>query len=365
MPSSSNSFSGKRLQIAREFRRLTQKKLAASVFASPSLLSLAESGKKKDLAPDLVEAIGDVLGFEPEFFYQPITDLFLDQECSFRHRRSATERLKHQLRAHGNLIAMVVERLKNLLAFPHPNVPKISALTNKEIEAAAERCRVEWGLGKGSPILNICRVAEHAGIIVVSHVVETTKVDAFSRSGKTYIIFLNYSIKSSSRWVFDIAHEFGHLVMHSGVPTGEKETERAADRFASAFLMPASAFSREFSMKGFSWKSILQLKQRWRVSAQAIVRRAYDLGLISALNYRYAFQDMSAKGWRSKGEPFEPTFEDPEMFHVALNALGSKVKVTLDMLCGELHFTPKTFYDVTGVQIPKPTLPPVLTFKKS
>ncbi len=127
---------------------------------------------------------------------------------------------------------------------------------------------------------------ERAGVIIVSHLVQTTKVDAFSRPGRTTMIFLNRSIPSTSRWHFDIAHECGHLVMHHGIPTGSPETESAANSFASAFLMPRKAFSREFTLAPFSWSHVFDLKRRWKTSAASIVRRAYDLGLISAVEYK-------------------------------------------------------------------------------
>jgi len=43
-----------------------------------------------------------------------------------------------------------------------------------------------------------------------------------------------------------MAHELGHLVCHTQRVTGSMETEREADAFASAFLVPARTFSREF-----------------------------------------------------------------------------------------------------------------------
>ena len=162
---------------------------------------------------------------------------------------------------------------------------------------------------------------ERAGVILAPHVVRNSNVDAFSRNGRTTIIFLNEPIPSPSRWNFDIAHECGHLVMHSSVETGSVETEKSADRFASAFLMPRRAFAREFQMMGaFSWEYILGLKRRWQTSAQAIIRRAYDLGLLGAVGYRHAYQYMSAMGWRSKGEPAEPNFQQPELLSGALTS---------------------------------------------
>src|ERR1019366_10729976 len=108
----SEVFRGERLQLAREFRGLTQEKLAESVAATPTLVRYCESGKKREPTPDLVEAFGAVLGFEPEFFYGNLQDVFRDDECSFRHRRTTPQKTKTQVRAHATLIAMVVEQLR-------------------------------------------------------------------------------------------------------------------------------------------------------------------------------------------------------------------------------------------------------------
>jgi Zn-dependent peptidase ImmA (M78 family)/DNA-binding XRE family transcriptional regulator len=346
------AFWGERLQVAREFKGLTQKELADAVSASPSLLSLCEKGEKPFAARDLVEAFGEVLGFEPEFFYGPLTDMFREEECSFRHRRATTEKLKAKIRAHATLIGMVITRLRALFRFPEQDIPRFRAHTDEEIENAAEECRRHWNLPLDSPVKHVGRILEHAGVVIVPHLVRDD-VDAFSRCGPTSVIFLNQAIKSASRWHFDIGHECGHLVMHQGIPTGTEETEAAANRFASAFLLPRKAFIREFCTDEFDWKHILAMKRRWQTSAQAIVRRAYDLRLLGAVEYRKAFKHMSWKGWTSGGEPDEPAFQQPELLANALGALGRKVEVTIQALCKELHFKPQTFRQVTGVSVPK------------
>jgi|SRR5271157_539957 len=347
------AFWGERLQIAREFCGLTQARLAEEVAASRALISLCEKGRKPFPSLDLVQAFGEVLGFEPEFFYGPTEDVFREEECSMRHRRSTPEGLKAKIRAHGTLIGMVISRLRSVLNFPEQNIPHVPASNNDEIETAAEHCRKHWELGLDAPIKQIGRVLERAGVVIIPNVVESD-VDAFSRYGPTAIIFLNQAIKSTSRWHFDIGHECGHLVMHPGIPTGTVETEDAADRFASAFLMPRKAFGREFYMSKFDWKHILALKRRWNASAQAIVRRGYDLGLLSAVQYRKAYKYMSWKGWTSNGEPEEPAFQQPELLSLALTSLGTTVELTMGALCKDLHFTPKTFRDVTGFSVPAP-----------
>jgi Zn-dependent peptidase ImmA (M78 family)/transcriptional regulator with XRE-family HTH domain len=345
-------FWGERLQVAREFRGMTQKELSEAVSASPALVSLCESGKKNPSSRDLVEAFGSVLGFEPEFFYGNRQDVFREEECSFRHRRSTPERMKNKIRAHATLIGFVVTRLKKEFRFPEPNIPKLQGDNAEEIESAAEKCRKHWNLGDG-PIVEVAHVLEHAGVVIVSQLADVQKVDAFSRFGSTCVIVLNQHIRSTSRWHFDIGHECGHLILHQGIDTGSEETEAAADRFSSAFLMPRKAFARDFRSGSSSlWPQVFALKRRWRTSAAAIIRRGYDLGLLDAVEYRKAHKYMSWKKWTTNGEPEEPAFQQPELLSTALNSLGSKVQLTLEGLRRDLRFLPETFREVTGVNIP-------------
>jgi Zn-dependent peptidase ImmA (M78 family) len=159
--------------------------------------------------------------------------------------------------------------------FPTVDVPHIPARSIAEIEQAAEECRKHWKISPDGPIYPIGHLLERHGVIIVNHLVKSPKVDAFSRYGKTSVIFLNRSVPSPSRWHYDIAHECGHLVLHRGIPTGSIQTEEEANRFASAFLMPKAAFSREFKLAPFSWNHVFKLKARWQTSAASIVRRAY------------------------------------------------------------------------------------------
>jgi Zn-dependent peptidase ImmA (M78 family) len=130
---------------------------------------------------------------------------------------------------------------------------------------------------------------ESKGVIIVRHLAKSKKVDTFSRySSLMATIFPNQEIQSSSRCNFDVAHELGHLVMHRGVQTGTIETERAANKFAGAFLMPRQAFGRAFQGAPFSLGYVLKIERRWRTTAAAVVRRAYDLNLLDAVDYRKA-----------------------------------------------------------------------------
>jgi Zn-dependent peptidase ImmA (M78 family) len=211
---------------------------------------------------------------------------------------------------------------------------------------------VRWKLGVDTPITHMGRVLENAGIPIVKTLASTEKVDAFSRRGRTSIVVLNTFKNAPSRWIFDMAHELGHFVCHSKTATGSVETEHEADAFASAFLLPAKAFSREFRAATFSWEHMFELKARWQVSLAAIVYRAYSLSLIDALTYRRAWKYLSARQWR-KSEPHEPSVQEPELLRESLTTLHQELGEHPMQLCQKLHFKPSTFQDVTGIELPK------------
>jgi Zn-dependent peptidase ImmA (M78 family)/transcriptional regulator with XRE-family HTH domain len=359
----SSEFIGSRLEIARTLRGMTLNEVALGVASSFGLISHYENGRKQP-SSEVVAALAELLGVHPSFFYEPLTDVWQEDECSFRHRRTTPEKVKRQARAHGTLIGQIVSHLATVLRFPAYNVPPISADTSDDIERAAEQCRRHWRLGIDTPILHMGRVLEHAGVVIVQNFAHSEKIDAFSRHGDVAIVVLNTAKNSTSRFIFDLAHECGHLVMHSGVPTGSEDTEKAADYFAGAFLLPKKAFAREFTAQRFSWPHIFELKKRWRVSASAIIRRAYQLNLITAIGYRQANRYMSSMGWK-KHEPHEPEFTGPELLPTAFHAVERGLDTSVIDVCQALHLTPATFAELTGIAINSTEHTNVIVFGKS
>ena len=149
--------------------------------------------------------------------------------------------------------------------------------------------------------------------------------------------------------------------MHRGIQTGNEDTERKADMFAGAFLMPSEAFGREFQAIAFSWEHVFRLKKRWGVSAAAIVKRAFDLSLMGAVAYEAASKHIYREGW-NKAEPDDSRAQQSGLFENALSSLGQKETLTIDLpiekLCEHFGFTPETFYEVTGIAIAPKNIPP-------
>ena len=237
------AFCGGRLRIARTFQGRTQTDLAAQLGISQQFVAQLERGRKQPNAM-LVGALSDVLGFEPAFFYGPPLTEFTDAECNFRRRRTTPISVRARALAFGTLFGQLLQYLTQQLRLPKQDLPKLCASNAEEIERAAEHCRLHWGLGLDVPIKNVVRVMERAGVPVTKCPGIGEKVDAFSRAGAPSVLVL--TDKPASRCRYDVAHECGHLVLHQGTPTGTADTERAANRFAAALLLPRAGFPREF-----------------------------------------------------------------------------------------------------------------------
>ncbi len=228
------------------------------------------------------------------------------------------------LLAAGTLISELATRLEEYV-----ELPEVRTITRDipiegvdDIENHAAEVRRNWGLGLG-PIPNMAKRLEAQGIVPYPISEGAEEVDAFSfwRLGRPYI-FLVTSKHSSSRTRFDAAHELGHLTMHSDASPGNPLLERQAHRFGAAFLMPRESFGKECPTR-FIWEHFKELKQRWKVSISAMVRRGYELERLSQSSYRRAHTYLNKTNQR-RNEPFEPSAELPTMLSNAVEMLSEE-----------------------------------------
>lgn len=346
------TFNGERLRLLRQFHDLTQTELGGRVAVSQATIADYERDKKEP-SLEVLHALASALRVEPKFFDSLGDDSFQEDEYNFRRKLSATERLKKKVAAQASLLAIIAKQLGKHVEMPAFNFPAFTVTSLEEIEAVAEATREHWGLGLEGPIHSMTRVLEHAGAITVSADEDTAeKVDAFSRYGDVSIVVLNWRKGSGSRSFFDAAHEAAHGVLHrTGAPITLERKEEEADRFAGAFLMPRKPFTRDWwSGGGMEWENLLALKRRWGTSIQAIVVRAYQIGLMDAAAYRQAFKDLSRRGWRTV-EPEEPAPESPELFATSLERLKSDCGLTPRRFAEEMHISSSLFYSLTGVAV--------------
>lgn len=349
-------FHGDRLRLGRIFQGLTTSALGERIGVSHSFIVQLESNVRRPSA-GLLDALAEQLGFDPEFFLLPVNDEFREDNVFFRKRKTTLVGVRNKALAHGTLFGFAINYLDKAIDLPPLDIPIIKVADRESIERAAEHCREYWGLGLNGPINNMVRALETRGAIVTQFNADAEKIDAFSRAGARHVVVLNLDKGSSSRSRYDGAHECGHLVMHEGIAVGsdrDDELEQQADQFASAFLLPRGAFAREFPKnQKLHWPALFNLKQRWKVSLAAIVRRAYDLHLITASDYQRAYKYMCAHNWR-KAEPFEPEVEHAETLQLAIAKLQQLTGIGPYDIARKLHWSPEVFEKVTGLPAQKP-----------
>ncbi len=345
-----HSFYGEKLRIGRLFAGLTLAELGSLVGASRQYIHQLETGATP--AEDMVGALADALGVTPTFFQSLPSGLIDTGDCHFRRLRKTKVSAQHQIMAFATLFSDVVARLESTLDLPAVNFPSIDIDGIEDVETAAADARQYWGLTPDQPIKSVTRVLENAGAIVTEFSGAGSDIDALSVARLRPLIVRSDAKTAISRIRFDLAHECGHLVMHQGIVTGDEETEAQANRFAGAFLVPRAAFVREFPRGSrFDWLAIFAMKKRWGISAQAIIHRASDLGLIDQAQTRRAYRFLSGKGYM-RCEPGESEHSEvPEMFADAIDAIQVHFGITPAALCRELGVKPEVFNRVTGIAV--------------
>lgn len=345
-----NSFRGEKLRLGRLFTSWSLDDLGEKVAASRQYIHQLETGAKQPTEA-MVAALAAALCVQRNFFFLPLTNPITENDCHFRKLFTAARTVIIQATARGTLVELFVSELEKKVRMPKVNFPDFGRPESLEkIEEIAERARKYWNLGLEGPITNMTRVLENSGAIVVHFEDISDRIDALSISRKRPIVVRSSAKTAAVRLRFDLAHECGHLVMHQGIATGDHETEDQANRFASAFLLPRVAFAKEFPRtKLLNWRGMFEMKRRWKVSVRAIVRRAFDLGLIDAAKYRTANIYLSKTG-QLKGERDDDRFESErsELLDAALAHAEKHHSVEMHGIIDSLGFTSELVSKMTG-----------------
>jgi Zn-dependent peptidase ImmA (M78 family)/transcriptional regulator with XRE-family HTH domain len=304
---------------------MSQAQLGAASGVAASMISRLEHDDRRP-GIDVMSALAASLQVDSRIFSEPVVHEARIDEVHFRHRARTPVGPRNIALGHATLLGELIDFFDANLRLPQVRLPTVqSDLSTEAIECAAELMRRGLGIPNDCPLASLVGTLESAGVLVVLAHSGHRDVDAFSLHRSLRPLIMLNRKDSGSRVNFTGAHELGHLVLHRGIETGDGETERQADRFASAFLMPAKAFAAEFPRplgSRLDWPALTGLKQRWRVSIQAMVRRAFDLGLIAANTYRIASQYASSRGWRraDPGEPAEFSPDEPRLLRDCFGA---------------------------------------------
>ena len=186
-----------------------------------------------------------------------------------------------------------------------------------EADRATHSLRLHWGLGL-DPIPNLVELLEERGIKVLSCTLKNIDglMARVRRADKSAVPVL---VVNDSHWGerqrLTMAHELGHMVLEVGPKVDD---EKAAFRFAGAFLMPAEVLWNTIGKHRTSigWSELFALKQLFGVSVQALTYRCKDLGIFGRPLFQQLFSEFSRLGWRKPPyqEPYAMPGEVPRRF---------------------------------------------------
>jgi Zn-dependent peptidase ImmA (M78 family)/transcriptional regulator with XRE-family HTH domain len=323
-------FDGSRLTLARQLAGLRKSELAVLVGKSPTAVAGWELGIKRPSVAAVAQ-LSLSLSVDPGFFAVRRDDIaLLSSLPHFRSLRSTSQIARDQAYAYGQLAVDIATTIERHVEFPEADVPSFPVAfevpDGDGPEMAALFVREKWGLGVG-PVGHLVRLMESHGVLVVFSPSQTASVDAYSFDSRLRpVVVLNPAKRDYYRQRFDVAHELGHLVMHSDAEPGGQIIEDQANRFASEFLMPADEIRDHLpvTMGRNVWMVLGKLKEQWGVSIQALLFRARRLGRLSDISYRNAITSISIRGWR-RDEPGQVnTIEQPSLLPRAVHLLGQE-----------------------------------------
>ena len=316
---------GERIRQARKMAQMSQDALGNKAGVSKQAIS------KYELAKDMpgsavLSQLAKALGVRVEFFLRRKSALDVQAPAYRRHSRLGAKEQEA-------ILAEVQEWLERYLEvesfLPRDEVRSFQFPPNLDrnvhclevVEDVAEGVRRAWDLGL-DPIENLTEVLEDKGIKV--RLAEAPdRFDALTMwvNGEVPVIAVNRSFPGD-RQRFSLAHELGHLMLKVGPGVDE---ERAACRFAGAFLVPAAVAHYELGggRHTLDAHELYLLKQKYGVSMQAWVYRAKDLGIVSESAAQSLFSSFKSSGWYRQ-EPGEqlPREEPQRMKRLVMKLLA-------------------------------------------
>jgi Zn-dependent peptidase ImmA (M78 family)/DNA-binding XRE family transcriptional regulator len=353
-----NSFNGNRLREAREFTELTQSRLASEIDVHRQTISAIEKNQQNP-SYETILRLSKALNFPIDFFFDNNEDVYQRLSAiTFRSKSTSTKRKKLKAELYDKWLNEIIHYLMQYIEFPeHKRIideeVNYKRIDREGIEELAEDIRNKLEIGN-APISNIVNLLEGLGIFLgITNLPE--QIDAFSTSYAEFSnIMMNFTDDKAVRTNFNLAHELGHLLLHEYIDDNEyienfDKIEKQANLFASSFLLPRQSFVKEYFSSDIT--HLLRMKQRWKVSMQAIVMRAKDLKLISSDQCSNIFRRLSYAGYRKK-EPLDDQIEvnKPNLLKKSIELLIDNNVVTKEKLLKQINIPPSILASLVNLE---------------
>ncbi|WP_461791567.1 helix-turn-helix domain-containing protein [Pedobacter sp.] len=176
--------------------------------------------------------------------------------------------------------------LQERVEFENPLTDMVIS-TFADVEKAAKKFRKKLKIGE-APIDDVTGILEANGFIILTVNRPTHSPGVcglIEDDGKSFpvIIYNEHQDREVTRKRFTILHELAHLVLIFMESLSKDIQEQMCHYFASAMLLPEDALI-SFVGKGrtsISFQELVELKETYGISIQAIIFRAKNIGMIT------------------------------------------------------------------------------------
>lgn len=309
---------GNRLRLAREAAGLSLRAMEDAISGKVSAQAIGKYENDQMMpGSDVLLALARALKVSPEYLLSN-RDLALsgvdfrkDPATGAKEEKAVEAVVIDHLERYLEVEELLPDALLDWLA---PTAKEFSIRSAEEAEAAADALRRLWRIGI-DPIPAMAELLEDNGVKVIAldlpQAVSGSKAFA-NRDGQhpVAVIVVNKN-HNGERQRFTLAHELAHLVLQLKGDWEEKEGEKAADRFAGAFLVTSEMLFKRLGKvrKALSLGELLELKAFFRVSVSMLVVRCKQLGIISKAVFNSLWGTMVRMNWVGKTavepHPFE------------------------------------------------------------
>jgi Zn-dependent peptidase ImmA (M78 family)/DNA-binding XRE family transcriptional regulator len=306
---------GERLQLARKKAGLSLRGLADALGGQVTAQAIGKY-ERGEMMPSstVLLALTKALGVSMEFLAAPL-EVRLGS-IDFRKKAGTRARDRALVEAlvleHVERYLLVEEVLELETAAWTAPFPAVAVDSLEAAEEVAGKLRLTWTLGH-DPIPDVTELLEEKGIKVMhlplpDDVSGLTCMIERDNVSPVPVIVVN-SAHGLERRRLTLVHELAHRIMSvAGV-----DEEKAANRFASAFLMPAPHIREQVGKhrNGFGVAELMVTKRLYAVSAAALLVRLRDLGIITQQTMVYAFQSFGRTWRKTEPQPIVTTDAHP------------------------------------------------------
>ena len=342
------------LKLLRKSKNISQYEICERIGESQGNYSKIEHGLSEP-SDDFVERISILFQVNPDFFFQD-GKVYAPYNPYHRSRSTLQVGDRDRVEAIANIYRIHITKLLERAETPF-NIQSIPISKTETPEAIARLTRRNFNLPKG-PIDNLTKSLEDNGLFLITYDFKTEELDGFTIQGSKDIIpfiFIN-STFAGERIRFTLAHELGHLIMHQQLETEKNnELEKEANAFASEFLMPASDIMQDLryiNTVKLNVDILVRLKMKWKVSMNALLKRAEDLNVLTKNQSKYLWMQMSQKGLRKK-EPYPMPLEKPLLLDELIDTYKNELQYSLKDMIDLLKITQDAYFEYFNNEKPR------------